>query len=285
MLRTARFYLAVLALGLALFPAASEKSAAEVMPLADCVIEAISPFTLYMFGYYNDEAEESIIVGPTNFFSPPPPNRGQPTTFTTGYFPRVVGIIGGDSMTWNLGAGAAVLAPNFRRCDQGNLYWRGAWSESDAYLRGDIVSAGGALWIAREYNVAKQPEEGDGVWDLMTAGGPPGPQGEPGPPGEAGPPGPPGERGPQGPRGPRGAAGPPGPPGERASVGRPLRFNGRGFRRVRDQRVRRGSVVLVQYNDPRRRGRLRPTNLLRVGKGWFSASGEPRTRFRYVIYP
>lgn len=273
--------LIAVAVGLGLTPASVERSAADVLPLAECVMEVTEPPNgkMFMFGYFNTFLPASIIISPDNFMSPPPPNRGQPTSFETGFFPRVFGMLDDeDHLTWNLGGTAATLTANHRRCDQGNLYWRGAWSETDAYMRGDIVSAGGSLWIARGPSQGEPPEEGDGMWELMTEGGPPGPQGEPGP---AGPPGPPGEQGPQGEPGP---PGPPGPTGRSAGIGPRLRFGSGGFKRVRDRRVKRGSLVVIQYNDPTRRSPLCPTNLRRVGNGWFTVTGEPRARFRYVIH-
>jgi hypothetical protein len=54
--------------------------------------------------------------------------------------------------------------------------------------------------------------------------------------------------------------------------------------RVSDPNVEAGSVILIQYADPRRKGRLRPTNVVRVRDGRFVARGEPRTRFTYVVH-
>jgi hypothetical protein len=43
-------------------------------------------------------------------------------------------------------------------------------------------------------------------------------------------------------------------------------------------------VITIQYADGRRKGRLRPTNVVRVRDGRLVARGQPRTRFNYVIH-
>jgi len=109
--------------------------------------------------------------------------------------------------------------------------FRGTWTETARYSRGNVVSFRGASYIALVENSRVEPDTHTGDWAVLAAAGVPGAAGPPGPAGAtgpagptgaAGPPGAPGAMGPPGatgPAGPRGATGLPGPPGPAGAVG------------------------------------------------------------------
>jgi hypothetical protein len=292
---------ALVALALSLALVASSAVAAPVEPIVDCVeeSEANPGFLRYEFGYSNpNPGTVSVGLGPQNFFSPPPAIRGQLTSFLPGLHHNMFGVLvepeelelGPDySLTWVLNEQPLRLPLDAKQCGAEGLFWRGAWDEGTQYLPGDVVSAVGSAWIARLANSAVPPGGEAGEWDLLAAAGEPGEPGAVGKRGETGLPGPQGPRGEKGPRGPRGPngrrgdAGPAGPPGPGVEVGGPRRFDRHGRARVSDPRVGPGSFVVVQYNDPRRHGRLRPTNVVRLTVGGFVVRGEPGARFGYLV--
>ena len=75
------------------------------------------------------------------------------------------------------------------------MLWRDVYREGATYERGDVVTWGGAMWIARA-QTAEKPGSGATAWKLCVKAGRDGKQGP------AGPPGPPGPRGEKGDRGP-----------------------------------------------------------------------------------
>jgi len=220
-------------------------------PLANCVERSDEPGVVqFHFGYGNQGSAVTFPVGPDNYFSPPPPNRGQPSDFATGFqMPSVVapvllappGIGSQISMRWILGGEEAVADLTLPGCD--GMVWLGAWQPEQFYLSGDVVTFEGATWVATSFIEGGRPGEAE-EWDPLVA------------------------------------------PWEPDSVAgqRKPKFNRRGVARVKDPNVEAGSVVLIQYADPRRKGRLRPTNVVRVRAGRFVARGEPRTRFTYVVH-
>jgi hypothetical protein len=126
-----------------------------------------------------------------------------------------------------------------------SISWQGEWIASAAYLAGDEVTHGGAVYIAMRDNQGMEPgyqyPEDTNPWLMLSIPGlqgPPGPEGPEGPPGPQGVPGAQGEPGPAGamgpagapgapgPMGPAGAPGPAGPPGPAGSSGPALRFVG-----------------------------------------------------------
>lgn len=276
---------------------ASPAHGVPIEPRAECVGQSEVPGILQVeWGYSNPNGNEvSIVVGPTNFFSPPPPNRGQPTSFMPGLHRRVFSVLiqpeKVDELTWHLDSLSASASLSMPQCDPITLSWRGIWDPSAFYFAGDVVSWAGSSWATDAFVQDEVPGEGSNWTVLAEKGdqGPTGPEGPQGPEGPKGPQGPPGPAGPPGPPGPQGPPGPPGPQGPPATDddwagSQAPRFNRRGRAVVRDPHLEPSSVVLIQYADPRRTARLRPTNVLRVSKGRFVASGEPRTHFRYVVY-
>jgi uncharacterized repeat protein (TIGR01451 family) len=68
------------------------------------------------FGYDNPGAETTVPIGPANFFSPAPDERGQPTTFASGNHPSAVtvaGIANGTSLVWTVVSSSATAAADF----------------------------------------------------------------------------------------------------------------------------------------------------------------------------
>ena len=70
----------VAAAALALAPSAIS---APVVPVAECVLPGAAGLTAY-FGYDNPGDAVTVPVGPSNIVTPPPPDRGQPTTLLAG---------------------------------------------------------------------------------------------------------------------------------------------------------------------------------------------------------
>lgn len=88
----------------------------------------------------------------------------------------------------------------------GNTYdFRGAWDNSTAYAKDDVVHHEGSSWIALVANTASEPAAVSTDWGELALAGAQGPQGDPGPTGATGATGPQGPAGPQGPQGPPGS--------------------------------------------------------------------------------
>lgn len=213
------------------------------------------------------------------------------------------------------------------------MQWKGWWEVGTEYRINQLVEDGGSTWIATGTSQDEQPGAGPS-WDLFASAGATGPAGPTGRTGDAGPTGKAGltgSTGATGPAGPtgntgitgptgstgdagptgntgstgstgasgamgsNGATGPTGPSGSAASV-KPLKLGRRGVRRVRDARVRRGSVITVQYvgrykrvlrSLARRRSAkgLAPTMVWAVRGGSFKVGGSPGARFTYLVRP
>lgn len=118
---------AVLLLGVGYQPAAEGQSTdvADVIPLLDCVnFDPDTQQVTARFGYANPNATATAIpVGVDNFFSPPPSDRGQPTSFQPGTHPSAFSATFQldqiSSFTWYL-QGREVTASNDPTlyCDQ-----------------------------------------------------------------------------------------------------------------------------------------------------------------------
>ncbi len=250
-----RYGLGLLACVAALLLPVPAPTHAAVTPLVDCVERAELPgIVQFHFGYRSTESSPTtIVIGPDNYFSPPPPNRGQLSTFLPGvHLPSVLvqaPIVPFNPnnpaipMRWILGADQAEAEADLTLPGCDGLVWLGAWQPERFYLNGDVVTFEGSTWVATSFVEGERPGEAE-EWELLAA------------------------------------------PAEPASFAGERRqtFNRRGLARVRDPNVERSSVILIQYADARRKGRLRPTNVIRVRKGRFVARGEPRTRFNYVIH-
>lgn len=115
-------------------------------------------------------------------------------------------------------------------CGERGLTPRGEWSDTNSYLRDDVVTHDGSSWRAKKAVAALSKHEpgfhGAVYWEPLVARGaagavgPQGSAGPVGPQGARGPTGPQGETGSQGPPGEQGPIGPPGPSGASASVRR-----------------------------------------------------------------
>ena len=68
--------------------------------------------------------------------------------------------------------------------------YRGAWSASVTYRVLDVVTSGGASYLAKAPSLAKTPASNATYWGLLAARGATGPQGPTGPQGATGPQGP-----------------------------------------------------------------------------------------------
>jgi hypothetical protein len=149
----------------------------------------------------------------------------------------------------------------------GSLYWRGDWTPTANYARGDVVRSQGSTWVALDYSTGALPEEGL-FWALFAA------RGEQGPPGADGAPGPPGPQGPQGPQG------DPGPPGSSSVTASPVyTMPKRGLPTITDANVSPTSVLVLQYVG----GNLISPVAIEVKNGRFVVAGLPGKKFRYVV--
>jgi hypothetical protein len=256
----------------------------DVTPSIDCLDRSDAPNLVAWFGYDNPNPTSSAIDwGSENLFLESPNFRpGQPVTFEPGAHRRAWSIRfhapTRPTHTWVLQGAVArldVSDPSVPSCAvaAGPIYWAGAWNPFAHYAGNELVTDGGSSWLALAPSTDEAPAVGSLAWAQLAARGEPGPQGEPGPRGETGAPGPPGERGPPGPAGHGPAAFP------SAGV---HRFGRRGAARVRDPRVGRHSVVVLQYVGGVQHGV--PTVVRSTRSGGFTAAGTPRARFRYVVY-
>ncbi len=100
---------------LALVAPVTASADGQVTPIVDCHMSQPngSGGTLIteFFGYTSTFTSDTVFpIGPGNFFSPPPFDRGQPTTFQPGVFHRVFSATWtkptDSSITWNLGGGS-----------------------------------------------------------------------------------------------------------------------------------------------------------------------------------
>ena len=186
--------------------------AQSVAPILNCVEYDASTNTLTAhFGYVNTNASTVLItLGASNFFSPAPLSRGQPTSFLPGIHNDLFSVSQTldvtTSLTWNLD-GLSVTATN-----DPSLYCSTCT---------DIPGPEGAAGAIGPQG----PQGPQGPTGLQGNAGPAGADGAPGSPGPvggAGPAGPTGATGPQGalgPQGLQGVAGPAGPAGPKGDVG------------------------------------------------------------------
>jgi hypothetical protein len=94
----------------------------DINPFLTCIEPTAGGF-IANFGYesYEDQPS-SIFIGPDNFFTPAPGNRGQISLFFKGYHPRAFRIehqtSSGSILTWNLqGPTTAIASVNSPVCD------------------------------------------------------------------------------------------------------------------------------------------------------------------------
>jgi hypothetical protein len=93
----------------------------SINPFLTC-IEPIPGGFVANFGYESSEDQpSSIFIGPDNFFTPAPGNRGQISLFFKGYHPRAFrvsyGTSSGPILTWNLQGVTAIASVNSPLCD------------------------------------------------------------------------------------------------------------------------------------------------------------------------
>ena len=100
------------------------------------------------------------------------------------------------------------------------LIYQGNYSSTTNYGLGDVVLWQGASYVSlQSSNHGNTPSLSPGLWGVLTAQGPAGPQGLAGTPGPMGPQGPPGSVGPPGEQGPQGIQGIPGQAGAQGIPG------------------------------------------------------------------
>ena len=90
-----------------------------VTPIVDCIQERPSGEILAYFSYRSDEqVAVQIPIGPANFVSPSPSNRGQPTIFQPGRTERAFSVQadGAAGIVWTLGTTAIVATNSAPRC-------------------------------------------------------------------------------------------------------------------------------------------------------------------------
>jgi hypothetical protein len=97
--------------------------------------------------------------------------------------------------------------------------FRGAWDTSASYTLNDVVTFGGAAYVALASNTAVAPDADASRWTLFAAKGDTGDKGDKGDTGAVGPIGPIGPQGIAGPQGPKGDTGPQGAKGDTGAQG------------------------------------------------------------------
>ncbi len=186
--------LCVVAGAIVVFANPGSTAASDVMPFVDCVTYDATGNTLTAtFGYVsNNSGDVVVVIGASNFVSPPPTAQGQPTSFQPGTHHEVFNVtidLGTfTSVSWDLN-GTSATATNDPA----------SYCSNQAGPSGPTGPTG-----------ATGPE------------GPAGPQGVPGPAGPIGATGASGALGPQGDigsPGPAGATGPSGPIGDTGPSG------------------------------------------------------------------
>ncbi len=195
--------------------------AAGVFPIVDCVEynAATDEYTI-TYGYVNTNASTtSVAYGSTNFFTPPPGIRFQPTEFLSGLYHGVFSVTVPSTdgpTTWTvLGQSAtALLVPNCSSCQNvvGPVGPTGA------------TGAGGPQGIEGPQGPTgpegpQGPTGAPGATGAQGIQGPAGPTGPQGPTGAPGAQGASGATGPAGPQGPQGPAGPTGSTGPQGAIG------------------------------------------------------------------
>lgn len=249
------------------FPRAS---AAQVIPLADCVTRGSDASHLEAwFGYRNSGTDAAAIpLGPDNFFVPPPVDRGQPVVFDPGEFHRVFSVEFeiGSFVSWVL---ASVQAPADASLPGCNLpmTWLGAWDATVTYDINHIVSSAGSSWIARRKNTGQLPGA-SAVWDLVAQKGEQGIQGE---------------RGADGPQGPQGIQGPAGVDGVSPAFPASATYVIPEDERltIDDPNVQEDSLVIATYVGGSRED---PPDVSRVRDGQITIRGRRGLRIRYVVF-
>jgi len=97
------------------------ESATRVIPFVDCItINNDQTITAY-FGYDNFTDDTLIIaLGVRNFFVPVPAQRGQPITFTSGYYSKVFSVTfdATSEIAWSLDTVMATANSNTPLCDE-----------------------------------------------------------------------------------------------------------------------------------------------------------------------
>src|ERR1051325_2050442 len=104
-----------------------------------------------------------------------------------------------------------------------SIRFRGAWDDTYAYDRDDIVEHDGSCWMARTQSTGSEPSNMSSDWSLVAAKGDAGPAGPEGP---SGPTGPQGATGSVGVQGAQGSQGPTGMQGETGAPGGGFTFMG-----------------------------------------------------------
>jgi uncharacterized repeat protein (TIGR01451 family) len=91
-----------------------------ITPELTCVSENVDGTYTAFFGYSNPNSYPvKIDLGMDNWFSPPPDNRGQPSTFEPGQQTAVFAVVSkGNALVWHLDGKIAEANKNSRRCSQ-----------------------------------------------------------------------------------------------------------------------------------------------------------------------
>ena len=98
----------------------------QISPLLECVVNNKNGTWTAHFGYENPSASPvEIPIGPANFFSPAPDDRGQPGTFQPGRtsaYPNAAFYVtySGSGLTWNLNGKTVSASPSSAKCVPGN---------------------------------------------------------------------------------------------------------------------------------------------------------------------
>ncbi|MDF2693439.1 MAG: uncharacterized protein K0S65_1822 [Labilithrix sp.] len=217
--------------------ATASRADAQVIPRVDCV-DTAGNIPVAWFGYTNvGAAAVNVPVGASNFFSPTPGARGQPTAFASGDFSRVfsVSFPVGTTLGWTLSGVTATASEASRPCIVVSCWDRNANGKCD--LPGEDVDGNGVCSAAdctgapavvlttpepsgprcasggtkvdigtdTNRNGVLDPAEIDSTFYICN--------------GATGPQGPAGDAGAQGPQGPQGPAGPQGPSGSQGPAG------------------------------------------------------------------
>jgi hypothetical protein len=122
-----------------------------VRPVLECVAHNGDGSHTAVFGYYNpDDQQQTVPVGPQNFFFGLKPDSGQPTVFAPGRKVAAFSVLFRDAeATWNLNGRAAIATPLSPRCNNGPEV-----SEAGAPVVlavGMMAMSGGWLWRRRRH--------------------------------------------------------------------------------------------------------------------------------------
>src|SRR2546430_1776681 len=211
----------VMAIGFLLAASANVRAQSPIYPFINWIdYQPLTHTTTCSWGYYNPSTSTvTIPIAPAkNFFTPPPPIRGQPTEFLPGLNANAFQVTFDSflepAIKWTLTGISVVASDGFNvayahspREDSPSLAdYRGQWIDAGQYKLHDVVFHNGRYFVATGKESCPPCTDFPDAWfdvgDLwylhMSQGtaGPSGPARAPGPPGAAGPAGPAGPQGP-----------------------------------------------------------------------------------------